>query len=145
MSYIEKAYAVFRGANSYNRLNTTTQLGEAPTVNRVMEDLAGPFDFADIGEGRLYRSGADSAPLSDAVLRDVLAHPVFQRGEVTTNFIEREFAAWQPALNDHSDLALIAAALADTQSATDFPTTNHESRATHSDPWLVNDSFRIGG
>ena len=46
-------------------------------------------------------------------LRDVLAHPVFQRGEVTTNFIEREFADWQPDVNDKLDLALIAAALTD--------------------------------
>ena len=73
MSYIEKAYAVFRGGNSYNHLGRANQAGEALTTNTVMEDLAGPYDFADIGEGRLYRSGADAAPLSDAVLRDMLA------------------------------------------------------------------------
>jgi acetyl/propionyl-CoA carboxylase alpha subunit len=27
-------------------------------------------------------------------LRDVLVHPAFQRGAVTTDFIEREFATW---------------------------------------------------
>jgi len=72
MSYIEKAYAVFRGGNSYNRLNTTTQMGEAPTVNRVMEDLAGPFDYADMEENLIYRSGFDPVPLTDAILREML-------------------------------------------------------------------------
>jgi len=84
MSYIEKAYAVFRGGNSYNHLGRATQAGEAPTTNTVMEDLAGPYDFADIGEGRLYRSGADSAPLSDAILRDMLAQ-ADQRATITAS------------------------------------------------------------
>jgi acetyl/propionyl-CoA carboxylase alpha subunit len=78
-------------------------------------------------------------------LRDVLAHPAFQRGEVTTNFIEREFAAWRPDVNDKSDVALIAAALMDAQSTTDLPTVNHKPPTTNSDPWLVSDGFRIGG
>lgn len=72
MSYIEKAYAVFRGGNSYNRLGRTTQMGEAPTVNRVMEDLAGPYDFADLVDSLMYRSGAESAALTDAGLREML-------------------------------------------------------------------------
>jgi hypothetical protein len=73
MSYIEKAYAVFRGGDSYNQLGRATQAGQALTTNTIMEDLAGPYDFADMEENRLYRSGSESAPLSDAVLRDMLA------------------------------------------------------------------------
>ena len=85
-------------------------------------------------------------------LRDVLAHRVFQRGEVTTNFIEREFSSWQPDAADKLDLALIAAALSDSQSATALPTTpqgryaaDGQSPTTSLDPWQVGDGFRIGG
>jgi hypothetical protein len=73
MSYIEKAYAVFRGGSSYNRLNTTTQLGQAPSLNQVMEDLAGPYDFADLAENLMYRHNSDSAALTDADVRQMLA------------------------------------------------------------------------
>ena len=78
-------------------------------------------------------------------LRDVLAHPVFQRGEVTTNFVEREFANWNPNVGDSTDLVLIAAALANAQTALDLPTTSNQSPTTNSDPWQVADGFRIGG
>jgi 3-methylcrotonyl-CoA carboxylase alpha subunit len=74
-------------------------------------------------------------------LREVLTHPVFQRGEVTTNFIEREFAGWQPPIDGTQDLALIAAAILEMQP----PTTNHQPPATIFDPWLAGDGFRIGG
>ena len=73
MSYIEKAYAVFRGGNSYNRLGRTTHVGLPPAVNRVMEDLAGPYDYADLVENLMYRSGAESSVLADADLREMLA------------------------------------------------------------------------
>jgi hypothetical protein len=73
MSYIEKAYAVFRGGGSYNRLNTTTQLGQAPSLNQVMEDLAGPYDFADLAENLWYRHNSDSVALTDRDLRQMLA------------------------------------------------------------------------
>jgi 3-methylcrotonyl-CoA carboxylase alpha subunit len=77
-------------------------------------------------------------------LRDVLAHPAFQCGEVTTNFVEREFAAWQPAASNKLDLALIAAALNESRSAPAPPTTNNQLPVTGFDPWQVNDGFRIG-
>jgi acetyl/propionyl-CoA carboxylase alpha subunit len=81
-------------------------------------------------------------------LRDVLAHPVFQRGEVTTNFIEREFTRWQPQLDGTQDLALIAAAILEAQQpAASNPTGALRSQppATQSDPWLLADGFRLGG
>ena len=78
-------------------------------------------------------------------LRDVLVHPAFQRGEITTDFIEREFAAWQPDAGDKLDLALIAAALTEGQFATDLPATNNQRPTTSFDPWQVQDDFRAGG
>jgi len=78
-------------------------------------------------------------------LRDVLAHPVLQRGEVTTSFIEREFADWQPGVSDSADLALIAAALADLQSVREWPTIARNPQTTSHDPWQVSDAFRTGG
>lgn len=75
-------------------------------------------------------------------LRDVLAHPAFQGGEVTTDFIEREFAAWQPRRAHHA-AALIAAALADTANhKADEPASR---RQTDHDPWQIRDNFRTGG
>ena len=76
ISYIEKAYAVFRGGGSYNRLNTTTQLEQPPSLNQVMEDMAGPVDFADLQDNLLYRHASDSAALTDAILRDMLSQAV---------------------------------------------------------------------
>ncbi|CAG0935351.1 acetyl-CoA/propionyl-CoA carboxylase, biotin carboxylase, biotin carboxyl carrier protein [Thermoflexales bacterium] len=75
-------------------------------------------------------------------LRDVLAHPAFQRGEVTTNFIEREFAGWNPVASESLDLALIAAALLDVRSTIDLPTPNRPPQASNSDPWQMSDRFR---
>ena len=74
-------------------------------------------------------------------LRDVLAHPVFQRGEVTTSFVERDLAGWQPQFAGTQDLALIAAAILEMQQ----PTTSGQLPTTSVDPWLVTDGFRIGG
>ncbi len=70
-------------------------------------------------------------------LRDVLAHPVFQRGEVTTDFIEREMGAWQPDTDGARDLALIAAALSESA--------NQRINESAYDPWQVTDRFRAGG
>jgi 3-methylcrotonyl-CoA carboxylase alpha subunit len=79
-------------------------------------------------------------------LRDVLAHPVFQRGEVTTSFIEREFAAWQPAANDNLDLALIAVALSERMKDEGGRMKAASAmQNAEADPWQIKDSFRLGG
>jgi acetyl/propionyl-CoA carboxylase alpha subunit len=79
-------------------------------------------------------------------LRDVLAHPVFQRGEVTTGFVEREFAAWQPQAAGSQDLALIAAALSERlQEESGRMKTVGRTPNDPFDPWQMPDSFRIGG
>ena len=78
-------------------------------------------------------------------LRDVLAHPVFQRGEVTTDFIEREMGAWQPDTDGARDLALIAAALSEVTSQRTGESANQQISEVGYDPWQVNDRFRAGG
>lgn len=72
VSYMEKAYAVFRGANSYNRLNDTTSLAQPPSANQVMEDLAGPFDLVDLAGDRVYPHNAPDVALTTQHLRQVL-------------------------------------------------------------------------
>ncbi|MGH9204300.1 MAG: hypothetical protein ACRD2A_23985 [Vicinamibacterales bacterium] len=83
-----------------------------------------------------------------AFLRGVLAHPVFQRGEATTAFIERELSNWKPRLDgEMSNLASIAVAMNELAASQDERrTTNGEGQAPAAyDPWLANDGFRIGG
>jgi 3-methylcrotonyl-CoA carboxylase alpha subunit len=78
-------------------------------------------------------------------LHDVLAHPVFQRGEVTTNFIEREFATWRP-LAGNQDLALIAAALMERMKDEGGRVKAASAmQNVEADPWQIKDSFRLGG
>jgi 3-methylcrotonyl-CoA carboxylase alpha subunit len=85
-----------------------------------------------------------------AFLRDVLGHAAFQRGETTTDFIERTFSNWQPAEAESSDLALVAVALADVLDSTINGTKASEtvSGNTASDdpysPWKQRNSFRLG-
>ncbi len=78
-------------------------------------------------------------------LRDLLAQPAFTRGEVTTDFIERQLGDWKSNVNDASDLALIAAALSDVERGTPGPTDKSvDRRSTNDDPWHVSDGFRLG-
>jgi acetyl-CoA carboxylase biotin carboxylase subunit len=51
-------------------------------------------------------------------LADVLAHPRFVAGDTTTDFVDRDFAHWQPPAGDPPDLLLAAAALAETLAET---------------------------
>ena len=82
-------------------------------------------------------------------LRDVLAHPVFLRGEVTTDFVEKEFAEWKPRVSDQTDLALIAAALSEGMRDEDrfvgMKEVGGERQRDRRDPWQAGDSFRVGG
>jgi acetyl/propionyl-CoA carboxylase alpha subunit len=75
-------------------------------------------------------------------LRDLLAQPIFQRGLITTDYIERELSGWQPRASDQLDQALIAAALTDLSSAPERTATSSPSSA-HFDPWQVSDHFRL--
>jgi hypothetical protein len=50
VSFIEKAYAVWRGKNSYATLNANRQL----QANDVMKDVVGPHIFVDLTHDRLF-------------------------------------------------------------------------------------------
>jgi acetyl-CoA carboxylase biotin carboxylase subunit len=77
-------------------------------------------------------------------LQDVLAHPDFQHGEVSTNWAERTFENWQPPSCPLPPEAILAAALiqeplAGPQTDTEFGSPDSAS------PWRSRDGFRLGG
>lgn len=77
-------------------------------------------------------------------LKDVMANAAFQAGNTATNFIEKQFPNWQPALAEIPDAMLIAAAMV--EMTTTLPTASPGS-AEDGDvfsPWNQIDSFRIG-
>jgi acetyl/propionyl-CoA carboxylase alpha subunit len=81
-------------------------------------------------------------------LRDVLAHPRFVHGDTTTDFIDQEFAGWQPAAGDPPDLALVAAALAEVLGESAAQGGSGPSAVAAGDPfspWMTQGSFRLGG
>ena len=82
-----------------------------------------------------------------AFLRDVLAHPVFMRGEVTTDFVEREMASWQPQSGAATDLALIAAAMSEMERGVGSAGrgVGDAEQEVARDPWQASDGFRVGG
>jgi acetyl-CoA carboxylase biotin carboxylase subunit len=78
-----------------------------------------------------------------AFLRAVLAHPEFQAGRATTQFLERNFSAWVPPEHSLPPAALIAAALIELQ-----PQDSRSSAEAGPDPhnpWQGRDGFRLGG
>lgn len=71
VSFIEKAYAVLRGKNSYATLNVNRQL----VANDVMRDVVGPFIFVDLSRDRIFTpTGKDNKEeeLSDKRLEILL-------------------------------------------------------------------------
>ncbi|MGE5263695.1 MAG: acetyl/propionyl/methylcrotonyl-CoA carboxylase subunit alpha [Acidobacteriota bacterium] len=77
-------------------------------------------------------------------LQAVLAHPEFQAGRATTTFIERHLQDWQPEVDPFIPQALLAAALAETQTPARVPPASNGAADPYS-PWLQSDGFRIGG
>ncbi len=78
-------------------------------------------------------------------LRDVVAHPAFRRGDVTTNFIPEHLSAWQPRTETPPDMALVAAAIADMLA--DRRRVVAADGATDRDafsPWATLRGFRMG-
>jgi acetyl-CoA carboxylase biotin carboxylase subunit len=79
-----------------------------------------------------------------AFLRDVLAHPAFDRGEASTSFVDREFAAWRQDIDRAtSDLALIAVVLHERENGQRTKDEGRSGSATY-DPWQAGDAFRVG-
>jgi hypothetical protein len=67
-SFIEKGYAIFRGNNSFNRLDLGTSLHPVPDGGKVMRDLVGPPDMAHLSGGRFYPNGGADQALDDQLL-----------------------------------------------------------------------------
>lgn len=78
-------------------------------------------------------------------LRDVLAHPRFASGATTTDFVDAHFADWRPEDSPPSDMALIAAALAEVMSASTAPVpAGVQADGDPFSPWQAMNGFRIG-
>ncbi|MER2599833.1 MAG: acetyl-CoA carboxylase biotin carboxylase subunit [Caldilineales bacterium] len=81
-------------------------------------------------------------------LHAVINHPVFRRGEAATDFIDREFARWQPPVADPPDLVLAAAALAELLEGAALGSTSvavgAEARGDPASPWHQVNGFRMG-
>ncbi|MDQ7029272.1 MAG: acetyl-CoA carboxylase biotin carboxylase subunit [Ardenticatenia bacterium] len=81
-------------------------------------------------------------------LRDVVRHPAFQRGDITTDFVERYFVGWRPPDTSVPDEVLIAAALAEQADTPPAVRANHgdsgERAGDPFSPWNVADGFRPG-
>jgi 3-methylcrotonyl-CoA carboxylase alpha subunit len=78
-------------------------------------------------------------------LQDVLSHPDFQAGNVTTSWVERTFETWSEP--EVAPEALLAAALADLLPAV-ASTNGSQPEGTAPDPfspWVAADGFRLGG
>lgn len=71
-SFIEKAYAVLRGNNSYNELNDTTPLHQPPSATQVMDDLVGPHDVFDLGHNRVFFHNGQAGALTPGDLQHVV-------------------------------------------------------------------------
>jgi len=79
-------------------------------------------------------------------LRQLIAHPAFQHGQATTNFVDTHFANWQPADASPPDVALAAAAiweLLEQANGTSQPTTPAPEDDPYS-PWQQLHGFRMG-
>ncbi len=82
-------------------------------------------------------------------LRAVITSDAFRRGDVTTDFVDRHFADWQPRTKAPPDMVLVAAALAEllegeAQGAGAGPT-GEPQRDDPLSPWRQANGFRMGG
>ncbi|MFN8494065.1 MAG: acetyl-CoA carboxylase biotin carboxylase subunit [Caldilineaceae bacterium] len=76
----------------------------------------------------------------------VLNHPDFLQGKTPVDFVERTFAAWQPASAPAPDAVFIAAALADVQAKprTKQAQGNGDTQGDPYNPWRSQQGFRLG-
>jgi acetyl-CoA carboxylase biotin carboxylase subunit len=80
-------------------------------------------------------------------LREVIRHPAYQTGAATTHFLAEQMQGWQPQASDLDDIALIAAALAETTEGSQADRHGNRPAAPSlrpSSPWQRGDGFRIG-
>jgi len=76
-------------------------------------------------------------------LRDVLKHPLFRAGEVTTHFVDDTMEAWQASPPPLPDEALIAAAVSELLTVESTRETG-QPLGDRFNPWGRSDSFRLG-
>jgi len=80
-------------------------------------------------------------------LQDIMNHEGFRRGETTTDFIEQNFAGWQPDRVAPPDLALAAAAISelfDEKARTGSDKIPVGQTGDPYSPWQHSNRFRIG-
>ncbi len=77
-------------------------------------------------------------------LQDVLAHPVFQRGEAATTFVDRYMNEWQHEGTEIPDEALIAFALQDLLRERRAGELERLVSGDPYNPWEIRDGFRVG-
>ncbi len=78
-------------------------------------------------------------------LRQVIRHPAFAAGALSTHFIDDHLAEWQPPEGELPDAALIAAALSDLADRISAEEPGAPSDADRFSPWARGDGFRMGG
>lgn len=79
-------------------------------------------------------------------LQAIVRHPAYRRGELSTDFVERHLADWQPPPALPPDEVLIAAAVADMHGDGAAPVAGAITPGGEPySPWAVADSFRPGG
>ena len=83
-------------------------------------------------------------PTTIGFLADVLAHPEFVAGRTHTHFIEQHFSGWKQGNSSGGslDIALIAAALADSQGGVAGTRKQMLKKPT---PWQTTGKWTIGG
>jgi acetyl/propionyl-CoA carboxylase alpha subunit len=79
-------------------------------------------------------------------LADLLAHPVFQQGDLNTDMVEHYFNNWQPQPDGSPDLALIAAAMAEMMGGSEAKARpgGEDLGGDPYNPWRELPNFRIG-
>ncbi|MCB0255147.1 MAG: acetyl-CoA carboxylase biotin carboxylase subunit [Anaerolineae bacterium] len=81
-------------------------------------------------------------------LQAVVNSDAFRRGDVTTDFVDRHFANWQPPAEQPPDMVLVAAALAelleDEAGAANPTTVDGVNQGDPFAPWRQKSGFRLG-
>jgi acetyl/propionyl-CoA carboxylase alpha subunit len=78
-------------------------------------------------------------------LQAIVRHPAYRQGELSTDFVTRYLAAWQPPAAEPSDDVLVAAAVADFQGEGVAPALGAiPPGAEPYSPWNLADGFRLG-
>ncbi|MEO0598464.1 MAG: acetyl-CoA carboxylase biotin carboxylase subunit, partial [Chloroflexota bacterium] len=134
------------------RVDSGIQSGDTITIHYdpMIAKLIVHAQTRDQAIQRMQQTLRDSVILGTTTnvdfLQTILKHPVFIEGQVTTRFVDDNLQALLPSENDLPTLALIAAALSDTQGT--LSTEHASASAVNNDgdvysPWDKADNFRL--